>query len=705
MKKNIFYFLLIFVMNPFCIWAQPPDVASRDKEDQEKNRLIHLIENNSSDAETNTSLSHFIISGIDDIHSWLDKSGSMSQVEKEKANRSLVYLLQGLESNIQQRKTDVYEISGTFDSYRRILNAIQFHRPLLPLLKPLNARRTELMANSFTQYKENALIEDVAVYKRVTSSPQFILQFLEAKPNFRFADSLLLETATYDPLKIVYYLQKGKPVVQEMIRHSKFSYLHEIVSLANNKYASELLPFVKQIDGGELSTEEVLEKRTNPLEYFQLLINTLQGSGDLLDPHSVYLGNLRVGIKQKSLAFYVNEINDLHTSPETIRFASLKDLRPQDLYYLITSCGDELYTSSYLGLYKRLMSKFSDPDSLFDLVQNDNIRIFIRLAANYNVLGDFFHHLSPERMRSVLKFFIADIDSDEDSQVDRAMDIADAFSAIITDPVISDLAKDELEANRDRCRALHHYGAARLYSILLELLDLTQQPDGIKQLWTRLGNYEELKQDALVNSKGEVIQLVLFYGDEDGIASFNNFLRFYSNSKWKISKTENWVSVTSVSDQPLIIYANRPLDIKDELDLKAQDSLMAYLKLQGQEPVIIVHRGHSYHLDKTLTRLSPSVKLAILGSCGGYNKAISLSAINPDIQVIGSKKTGAMSINDPIINVIDENIVNKKDLYWPDIWKKLETRFSNDKTALGLFGEYFPPSNNLGLFVLKLYLL
>ena len=95
--------------------------------------------------------------------------------------------------------------------------------------------------------------------------------------------------------------------------------------------------------------------------------------------------------------------------------------------------------------------------------------------------------------------------------------------------------------------------------------------------------------------------------------------------------------------------------------------------------------------------------MAILGSCGGYNKSISIASINPDVQVIGSKKTGSKSINDPMLNAINENLSQGKDLHWPSIWKKLENRFSKDPGMLAMFNEYFPPSHNLGLFLLKLY--
>ena len=98
-----------------------------------------------------------------------------------------------------------------------------------------------------------------------------------------------------------------------------------------------------------------------------------------------------------------------------------------------------------------------------------------------------------------------------------------------------------------------------------------------------------------------------------------------------------------------------------------------------------------------------SVKLAILGSCGGYNKIISLATISPDAHIIVTKKTGSKFINDPMLEVINDNLVNKMDIRWTDVWQNLSVRFSKDPFTLNLFNEYIPPARNVGLFVLKLF--
>ncbi len=549
-------------------------------------------------------------------------------------------------------------------------------------------------------------MDERAVYKRVAESPAFILQFLENKLNFRFADSLILVVAAQAPTKLINYLRHGKPQLQDRIRRTNNKYLQQIILISGDKNFSEELPFVMQLAENNITQKEIADSRMNVQAYFQLLVNTLSSSLQSNESNSPFLKLLRNGIKEKSLSFYVSPINDQHNAAEVVRFSPVKGLRAEDLYYIITSCGEELYTSSYLGLYKRLMEHFPEQsaDSLFGLVRNDNFRTFMRLSANYNTLGDFLGRMSPASRAGLLKRFIAGVESNYNAGLEKAMDIADCFMALAPVPENLALVEKELQSNLARCKAGQQFLGIQLYSILLRVFDLVKQPGTMNKLWATLGNYEKLDRKELSNKKGEIVELVLFYGDEDGTASFSNFSKLYTDSsKWTTTRNSNWISIRSLSGHPLLIYANLPLDEKEDRDLKAQDSLVAFLDQQSLEPAVIVHRGHSYHLEKTLKRLTPSVKLAILGSCGSYNNAISIANINPDVQVIASKKTGAKSVNDPIIEEINEVLLTRNELLWADVWNKLTTRFSKDEFTLGVFNEYIPPSKNISLFVLKLF--
>ena len=690
-------------MQPFLVVAQT-SAAKVLKE--EEGKFFRQLDRISIDTAFVHQLSRSVKLEVDSIYNFINTNAALPGAEKEKAILSLGYFMNELTKNITRQRSEMYDVHSAVQSYKNILKALLYNRSFADVLIPAGQSRSQLLSAAFSQYKEYPLLDDIAVYKRVASLPEYILSFLENKPNFRYADSLLVIAAVNDPSKIVLYLNQGKQPLQDNIRNTKNIYLQEIISLATDRNASELLPFVTLIAEKRITKEEILEARKDVVKYFQLLVNTRMESVRSNDASMIFQKLLRKGLKEKSLSFYVNQVNELHSATDAVRFASIKGLRPEDIYYIITSCGDELYTSSYLGLYKRLIENFKtqSADTLFNIVQFDNFRVFMRLAANYNVLTDFLNKMPQEKAAELMSRFISGIETDTNSGLEKAMDIADSFTGLDSAIAISDMIQKELRSNLNRCKSGHLYFGVRLYNILLQVFDLVKQKNSFNKLWATLGNYEMLERKTLQNKKGEIVQVVLFYGDEDGVASFNNFQKTFSDtSKWKTTKNENWISIRSASDQPIIIYANRPLDTKEELDLKAQDSLFLFLKQESIDPVVLVHRGHSYHLDNTLKRLTPSIKLAILGSCGGANSSISIASINPDAQLIVSKKTGSKSINDPIINLINETLLNNEDLSWPLIWEKLSVRFNSDEFTRNLFNEYIPPGRNVSLFVLKLF--
>jgi len=703
MRKVFYFFVLLSLVQPFSIVAQ----SSAEKVlKEEQGKFFHQLNYISLDSAIINHLSRSVKLEVDSIPIMISTVPFLTDGEREKAIRSLGYFMNELRKNITQKRTEVYDIPGAVKSYKSILRALLYRRSFANELTYLPPLRSQVLAATFSQYKEHSLLDDMAVYKRMVSTPEFILSFLENKPRFRFTDSLLLNAAVNDPSKFVAYLAQGKQELQDKIRNTKNVYLQQILLHAGDKNASEVLPFLTLLAENRITRDSILKTRTDVVKYFQLLVNTMKEFRGPGDPSFIFQKLLRKGLKEKSFSFYVNQVNELHNAANAIRFASVKGLRPEDLYYIITSCGDELYTSSFLGLYKRLMESFGtqSADSLFSIVQYDNFRIFMRMAANYNVLTDFLNKMPREKAAELMNRFISGIESDSNTGLEKAMDIADSFTGLDSAIVISDMIQQELQSNFDRCKSGQLFFGIRLYSILLQVFDLVKQKNSLNRLWATLGNYEMLERKALQNKNGEISELVLFYGDDDGIASFNNFQKLFTDAtKWKTTRNENWISIRSVTDQPIVIYANLPLDAKEELDLKAQDSLFNFLKQESIEPVVLVHRGHSYHLDNTLKRLTPSVRLAILGSCGGSNSAISIANINPDAQLIVSKKTGSKSVNDPIISVINETLLSKEDLSWPIIWEKLSARFSKDEFTRNLFNEYIPPGKNVSLFVLKLF--
>src|SRR5690606_12774077 len=148
--------------------------------------------------------------------------------------------------------------------------------------------------------------------------------------------------------------------------------------------------------------------------------------------------------------------------------------------------------------------------------------------------------------------------------------------------------------------------------------------------------------------------------------------------------------------------ANMPLEEPE--DEVAIGKLCDYMKENGIKPTVLVHRGHSYHLPLTLDRLSKENRIVILGSCGGYHNLSTVLSKAPNANIISSKQTGAMSINEPIIKAINDQILAGQDINWITTWQALGRQFSTaNKSIKEMFDDYMPPHKNLGAIFIKAY--
>jgi len=308
--------------------------------------------------------------------------------------------------------------------------------------------------------------------------------------------------------------------------------------------------------------------------------------------------------------------------------------------------------------------------------------------------------MTPKKSSELIHLFVSDIeDEDEDITLSNASDIADAFIAFSKDQELNAMMKEELNTALEKSEQQSHYQTARLYSILKEVFEIVNN-----NLSNDLSSGYNGLSFSLLKDKEVVSELALFYGDEDGKNSYNSFMNLFKDrSKWNISMNDSWVTISSLRGQLIKIYANLPLNDDDEKDIGAQQALVAYLQSQAIEPSILIHRGHSYHLANTLKYLNSSVKLAILGSCGGYKNIHKIIDIDPDVHIIASKQTGSMIVNDPLLHQLNNELLRGKNIDWVVFWNQLNETFKKDTNASRLFEEYIPPYKNVSSYVIKLY--
>ncbi len=677
--------------------------------DDEQKVFRDFLMTASINANIKKSLQKFSVNDVNSLRNNLQFLATASRDRRIKGIRSLSYFMKELQQQLKEEKINQLDIPEILKKYKQTLIDLLNRKSgdaIEKNFKDFNWRNCQLLANAFWEFEEKKQMADISACKRVVETPEYIFSFLEGKPGFYYADSLIILMAKNYPEQLLSYLQKNNNAVTNSIHNQKNIYVRQLVSFSSNSLASELAPFTEQIANNELTIDDILAKRKKVNDYFQLLVDITMSNQQKKEQGNVpeFQIALQNALSEKSLDFYVKKINDLHSSPDAVRFQSVQSLRPQDLYYIIVSADEEMYTSTYLGLYKRLLSHFKDQsaDSVLSLVHNDKFRKFMRIAATYNTITDFLRLMSPEKSSSLVHSFISDIeDNDEDEAIANATDVADAFISLSKDPLFNTYVKQELEDGLKKSRRNDHYQSQRLYSILQRVYDLATNDQSGNNL---SANYKQLSFSSLKDKKGNISELVLFYGDEDGKSSYNSFMNLFKDkTQWDVSVNDSWVMISSLHGQPIKIYASLPLKTEDEKDLAAQEALSDYLNQQSIKPSILIHRGHSYHLPNTLKYLDPSVKLAILGSCGGYRNMKKIIEINPDVQIIASKQVGSMAVNDPLLRHLNNDLAEGRSIDWVNFWSELNEAFKNDATASKLFEEYIPPYKNVSSYVIRLY--
>jgi hypothetical protein len=485
---------------------------------------------------------------------------------------------------------------------------------------------------------------------------------------------------------------------RNIVRKSSDSLVKTIVNIADKaKKPLRAIVYLEELKNGTKTLEEVNAITQDNAAYYRSLI------AQRLIPNNVSKKILDRECKEQALE-YVRTMNELHDAQDPVRFKCIEPLTAKEIYFLLVLCSDEIYTSTFVGSFNRMMTKMADVkgDVFLQELQMDKFRTFIRMCAGYNKLSQYLAAIDEPNRNTLMATFVHNIDKNKETDLEDAVDVADAIGSIqddnLVDYLLAELKKDyERTYLENDQRGLIIYFL--LHTLTVSIINPEQTSDDL-QSELKIPPITFVSNKNIMNDSGMVVEQVFFYGDEDGKSSYNNFMANYKADEWKIVKNDKWVTLSSIKGKPLTVYANLPLD--EPQDEEAQRELVNYLKNNQIKPAIMIHRGHSYHLPGTLKYLNQDNKIIILGSCGGYHNLSSILGSSEDAHIISSKQTGTMHVTDPIIKLMQDRILTGKDINWIEIWSELVVQMKTP-ALMDKFNDYVPPHKNMGALFLKAF--
>ena len=678
--------------------------------DEAQKRITQLSPNRdslfspSSDESINYQLHQIVKVRINNIQANIELDSTLSENDKFIWLRATENLLNDFVSSYQYKNIQGVLLGDLIIAFEEGLSKLKNKESIASIIYENDGEIGSILLNNilFKNLPQVKYCKDLLVLKLCQRNPDRILKILTVYPDVFFADSLI-KVVAYKNQEELYNYAATPNALGQKIQSVNDPLVKTIGLLAYMKTGRMYFPFLDELYTKRMQMDEITRVINQPENYFKLLVKTqivygerlLKGDTPLV--HTVLTNKL----KDKAIDIYIDTINALHDEKsDVVRFKKVESLTPQELYYLCVLGEEEIYTSSYLGLYKRIFERMRTPrsDSLLQSVHFHLYKKFLKMAAGFNQLDDFLNKMNANEADNIMRSFVDNLAVK--NTLEDAVDVADSYASItnvkLKKLIIQQIQKNlSNEANNKRTTTIYH---------ILNTIFLSMDSSNKINLTTTLGInpvFEMPNKLLLADNKRIVVQQ-FFYGDKDGNNVFNAFVSKFRNSNWSIALKPEWVEVKSTKGTPISIFANRPLDETKDLDAQAQLNLTNYLDSLELSPTIVIHRGHSYYVKSTIQQIAPTAKIILLGSCGGYQSLNKVLQICPEAHIISSKQVGTGVINQGMITTMMEQLRMGKNLNWPNLWKSFAVMFGNSKNK-EQFDDYVPPHKNLGAIFIMAY--
>jgi hypothetical protein len=388
--------------------------------------------------------------------------------------------------------------------------------------------------------------------------------------------------------------------VMAALQRSTDPYVRALAQVARSQYADELKGrlalLVQDLTDNRLALEEALRISASEREYFRLLV-TMKLAQRHPRPSAV-----EYALKEEAVLL-VERLNGLHEQPEVVRFRAVEAFSAQELYVLIVYGEAELFTSSYRGLFDRLLARMRTEgltgDQLLAQVNDLRFRVFVKAAAIFRRLEAFLATIPSAVARwSLLVRSLEHIDAAPDMTL-AAVTAAELINAPLDGRSLR-LVRDTLKREYHRADQEEQRHALVIYGLLAAQLAERDEP-GLRD--ADLVAIAQRYRPYLPSLKGvssakffegnQNIQRHFFY-DDDGRLSFSNFLALYQQATgWEIGDKGAFVQILSPpAPRRIAIYANKPWQ-REEGAREIDD----VLRQRGVAPRVLVHRGHSSSVD------------------------------------------------------------------------------------------------------------
>lgn len=401
----------------------------------------------------------------------------------------------------------------------------------------------------------------------------------------------------------------------------------------------------------------------------------------------------------------VRIINDLHEEPASVRFDTVEGFSASAMYDLVSVGRDDVYTSTFNGLFDRFVDKMGNEDIDFsDIIAQDPRRLqslpaFLEGVASFSRVGDFLREIGDTEQVELIDTLFNEINDTDNNELFIHSTASFVQGMLAADHNIEYVEAKIIEGYQNSEGHLKdQYGVLGAWLSNTAGREISDEHEAFFDKLSENERYHlpDLSQKStedLLDEHGRNYQLHIFYDDEDGHMSYAHYKRFMQQDGWSIEENkEDGIALfqKDANGREVHAYVSMP-----HADGEAAEYIKEAAQEEGISFSVIAHRGHSYHVDGSLDQIDDKAQIVFLGSCGGYQNVENVLESSSNAHILSTSGTGSMYVNDPLLTWINKDILYKDAVDWSGIDSKL-SKMKNENASF-----YHTPPENLALMFSK----
>ena len=519
-----------------------------------------------------------------------------------------------------------------------------------------------------------------------STHPQLLLNNIDEYHKHALSNQNIIKSAMLIPNNVKKYFGNSEHLVTQSLKNANNDTINILFSIYQKYgYNSKAYFFLDKLVSKALTIDEAHRIGENQISFLRTLCNV-----SVSKPFPLGKLNVEEEINQLGLKL-IRQIND-NPSVSNPTLNQLQQFDAKELYSLMIQGKEELFVFTFEQFYNSFIASLNGKDvyTFFKEVQFYKFREFAELLAEFNKFTSFMNYTSSQNKEEFIRQ-MCQLDFNQLNYIEQAS-ILSEFLANCQDPEYKILLQKNIKQNLEKSLKDKDQVSIATYSLLASNIGhaAVYEREWFERLEQQFAKHtlNAVKVNDLKNKNNKIIEVCYFYNDDDGKASYNSFINTFSSMpKWMIQDIGSYLYITSLEGNDYEIFVNKP-----QSEQAGQKAIKEYLLINDLEPNIIVHRGHSYHTQKTIEQMLGSPRFIFMGSCGGYYKISELLERAPNAQIIATKQVGTMHVNDPMLRTIHEMLRLNKDIQWVDFWNEQTHKLHTNKD----FKDYVPPHKNNG---------